>query len=181
MCMCDREYIFKHRQTFMRAFTAHAQDLLPDFLTRTPSWRDYLETGGDRVTDDGGMDGGKQEMLNSFSCSLLDRLIVRRAGEEAGSYRHYGQPRADQGEHGWHPLLDLQLCRHYLLLRGVGRRCPARRKSLPSLCSGGMARPYGGAISACCLELRNRYRRSRNRPCLVRFFETGVLGGASPY
>ena len=78
MCMCDREYIFKHRQTFMRAFTAHAQDLLPDFLTRTPSLRDYLETGGDRVTDDGGMDGGKQEMLNSFSCSLLERLIVRR-------------------------------------------------------------------------------------------------------
>ena len=78
LCMCDREYIFKHRQTFMRAFTAHAQDLLPDFLTRTPSLRDYLETGGDRVTDDGGMDGGKQEMLNSFSCSLLERLIVRR-------------------------------------------------------------------------------------------------------
>jgi len=53
--MFGRDYIFKHRQTFMRAFTAHAQDLLPNFLTRTPLLRDYLETAGDRVTDAGGV------------------------------------------------------------------------------------------------------------------------------
>jgi hypothetical protein len=64
VCMFGRDYIFKHRQTFMRASTAHAQDLLPDFLTRTPSLHDFLETGGGSVTDFGGELGKRPEALD---------------------------------------------------------------------------------------------------------------------
>jgi hypothetical protein len=57
-------YIFDHRATFMRAYTAHAAGILPDFLTRTPSLHDFLETGGARVADFGGTDGSRPEEVD---------------------------------------------------------------------------------------------------------------------
>jgi hypothetical protein len=49
VCMFGRDYIFKHRQTFMRASTAHAQDLLPVFL-QTRYQRQQAPSG--RQSDD---------------------------------------------------------------------------------------------------------------------------------
>jgi hypothetical protein len=56
-------YIFAQRQTFVRHYTRHADKDKVAWL-RTPSLDDFIQTGGDRMTDSGGRNGHDPEDIN---------------------------------------------------------------------------------------------------------------------